>query len=104
VNVLVPATARERDMLILVHVAGGHRSLWETAAVNAARELFALVGAERAGDISEPGTRVALQFDVLDFSEELKAAAVAAFEGEWGLLVPAWKERRRPQEQEVPRG
>lgn len=102
VTVLTPAIKRD-DHMILVHVAGGHVSLWQQVARNAARELFGL-NPEEAKRLYDPGTRVGLQFDMQDFSEALKAAAIEAFNDEWRQLVPGWTDPRAPREQEPPRG
>lgn len=63
------------------------KAAWEAAGASGADELFKYSHARTHVD---PGTLVYLKFDHLDITEELRLAAIAAFNARWAELVPGW--------------
>ncbi len=84
VRVWFPASKSVREPLVVIEAAVPSTECWEAAARDGARVLHKIA----PGLVFGAGERAALQFSYEDFTEELKAAAVAAFEDEWEKLVP----------------
>lgn len=82
--------AGESAPLATVSVASGtlSREKWSAAGAAAADELFKYSHVRSHAD---PGTLVYLQFDNLDFTEELRTAAIAGFDARWKQLVQGWE-------------
>lgn len=82
--------AGESMPLATVTVVEGARSreAWSAAGAAGADELFRYPHVRSHAD---PGTLVYLKFDNLDFAEELRTAAIAAFDARWKQLVPGWE-------------